>query len=258
MARQLNYKSIKYAVVPIQNRNDLLPVRLPTKTQYQPQYPVFKYDRITYAKAPPKSKLQHKVDRANIDYLHKFVDIIENEFTDLLERPTLTNKSLQFLQDDVQTMFQIEHYKVLRTMQILPNQDVLVGKKEFATAVAQSITTLKMLHTDCALNIKLVKPKPERHQVEIRYTFTGMTRLPKNPVEIDFIVKFHFSQISKQVHLIEFTDKHLKHDKSFNPLLKTLGVLALSPFGIGLGSEMSLCDDNTIFVIPPEQIPTDL
>ena len=91
---------------------------------------------------------------------------------------------------------------------------------------------LKFLHTDCDLSVQRVKPIPEKLQVEVRYTFKGMTRLPKNEVIIDFIVKFNFSKSTKQVHLIEFTDKHVKDGTSYGDVLKGIGMLAMPLFGL--------------------------
>jgi len=189
---------------------------------------------ILLAAQPPssKSKLKSRVDKQNIDYLYKFLDIIEKDFTSLLQDSHLTHKSLKYLQTDVQTIFTVENYKTLRRLNILPNKDVLIGRKAFADAVEKSIYHLKLLHTDCELEIKRVKPIPEKLQVEVRYSFKGKTRLPKNDVVIDFIVKFNFSKNSKQVHLIEFTDKHVKCDKSYVDVLKTLGVMAMPLFGL--------------------------
>merc|ERR1711912_98200 len=123
----------------------------------------------------------------------------------------------------------------LRKIGVLPDSDIIIGRKEFAKAVEKSIYHLKLLHTDCELNIKKVRPIPEKLQVEVRYTFKGMTRLPKNEVIIDFIVKFNFSKASKQVHLIEFTDKHVKSDMS--NILKGLGALALPLIGFPCPSD---------------------
>jgi hypothetical protein len=202
---------------------------------------------ILLATQPPssKSKLKSRVDKQNIDYLYKFLDIIEKDFTSLLKDSHLTHKSLKYLQTDVQTIFTVENYKTLRRLNILPNKDVLIGRKAFADAVEKSIYHLKLLHTDCELEIKRVKPIPEKLQVEVRYSFKGKTRLPKNEVVIDFIVKFNFSKSSKQVHLIEFTDKHVKCDKSYVDVLKTLGVMALPLFG--LTDSISLLDESSGF-----------
>lgn len=211
-----------------------LPVQETIVQEYRKNHThLFTTDILLNSSKPPSSgKLKDRVKRNNIDYLYKFVDIIEKDFITLLEDSHLTHKSLKYLQTDVQTIFTVENYKTLRKLGVLPNKDVLVGRKAFADAVEKSIYHLKLLHTDGVLSIKRVKPIPEKLQVEVRYSFKGMTRLPKNEVVIDFIVKFNFSKASKQVHLIEFTDKHVKCDKSYVDMLKTIGVMALPLFGV--------------------------
>ena len=249
MARQLNYA--KRAIVPyhtnfaenphksaylpvpvssLNNFNSFQPTGLNSSFENNFQKTLFSTSKIINNKPP--SKLKDQVERNNIDYLYKFVDIIEKDFQTLLEDSHLTHKSLKYLQTDVQTIFTIEHYKMLRKIGVLPDSDIIIGRKEFAKAVEKSIYHLKLLHTDCELNLKKVRPIPEKLQVEVRYSFRGMTRLPKNEVIIDFIVKFNFSKSSKQVHLIEFTDKHVKHNKSYGDVLKVLGTLAMPLFGI--------------------------
>jgi len=177
-------------------------------------------------------KIKDAANRNNIDYLYKFVDIIEKDFLTLLSDSHLTHRSLKYLQTDVETIFTVDNYKTLRKIGVLPNKDVLVGRKAFADAVEKSIYHLKLLHTDCHLSVQTVKPIPEKLQVEVRYTFKGMTRLPKNEVIIDFLVKFNFSKSSKQVHLIEFTDKHVKDGTNYADVFKGIGMLALPLFGL--------------------------
>jgi len=196
---------------------------------------IYRFQTLLNKQPPSSGKLKDSVKRNNIDYFYKFVDIIEADFQKLLEDSVLTHRSLKYLQTDVQTIFTVENYKVLRKLGILPNDDVLVGRKEFADAVEKSLYTLKLMHTDCELFVQRVMPRPEKLQVEVRYTFKGMTRLPKKEVIIDFIVKFNFSKASKQVHLIEFTDKHVKSDMS--NILKGLGALALPLIGFPCPSD---------------------
>jgi len=186
---------------------------------------------IFYTKSSSE-KIKDGARRNNIDYLYKFVDIIEKDFLTLLSDSRLTHRSLKYLQSDVQTVFNIEHYKTLRTLGVLPNKDVLVGRKAFADAVDKSIYHLKLLHTDCHLSVEQVKPIPEKLQVEIRYTFRGMTRLPKNEVIIDFLVKFSFSKNTKKVFQIEFTDKHIKDGTNYGDVFKGIGLLAMPLFGL--------------------------
>jgi len=262
MARQLNYA--KRAIVPYQtnfaekhhhqtaylpvpisslknNFNSFQATGLNSSFENNFQKSLFSTSKIINNNKPP-SKLKDQVERNNIDYLYKFVDIIEKDFQTLLQDSTLTHKSLKYLQTDVQTIFTVEHYKVLRKIGVLPDSDIIIGRKEFAKAVEKSIYHLKLLHTDCELSIQRVRPIPEKLQVEVRYSFRGMTRLPKNEVIIDFIVKFNFSKSSKQVHLIEFTDKHVKHNKSYGDVLKVLGTLAMPLFGIPVNEIQQILD----------------
>lgn len=259
MARQLNYARALVPVRPqncdiqpfqyqqpasrlthykIQSENENLPALKTREMSIVQEYR--KNSRILFSKPDStvfytkssSEKIKDAAKRNNIDFLYKFVDIIEKDFLTLLSDSHLTHRSLKYLQTDVQTIFTVEHYKTLRKIGVLPNKDVLVGRKAFADAVEKSIYHLKFLHTDCDLSVQRVKPVPEKLQVEVRYTFKGMTRLPKNEVIIDFIVKFNFSKSTKQVHLIEFTDKHVKDGTSYGDVLKGIGMLAMPLFGL--------------------------
>jgi len=259
MARQLNYARAIVPVFPqnydiqpfqyqqptsrlahykIQSENENLPavkareISIVQEYRKNSQILFSKPDSTIFYTESSSDKVKRESKRNNIDYLYKFVDIIEKDFLSLLEESELTHRSLKYLQSDVETIFTVDNYKTLRRIGVLPNKDVLIGRKAFADAVEKSIYHLKLLHTDCHLSVKQVKPIPEKLQVEVRYTFKGMTRLPKNEVVIDFIVRFYFSKATKKVFLIEFTDKHVRDGTNYADVFKGIGMLAMPLFGL--------------------------
>ena len=166
MARQLNYARAIVPVLPqnyeiqpfqyqqptsrlihykIQSKNQNLPALKAREISIVQEYR--KNSQILFSK--PEStifytkssseKIKDAANRNNIDYLYKFVDIIEKDFLTLLSDSHLTHRSLKYLQTDVETIFTVDNYKTLRKIGVLPNKDVLVGRKAFADAVEKSI-----------------------------------------------------------------------------------------------------------------------
>lgn len=180
-----------------------------------------------------RTKEQIQADTNNVDFIYKFDEQVATQFQDVTAASKFNDHFLQFLQDDVETKVSMGADNALVRMKILPESKKLVGKTQFTKQVQTALNAMKLLHSD--VDLKLVYSEPQANELNLRarILLRGVQRLglSSTPVHYNFLLRFHFSKQTKQVFLVELTDKTAR---SVTQTGGVLSKLSLAAAGLGL------------------------
>lgn len=165
-----------------------------------------------------------KSPKNNIDYFYKFNEILREDFTKVIHDPKIffSTKMTQYLHEDLVATIDFKNSYYRKLLSTGHGKRVVDGKKAFINVVNYAVTSASILYSSPKIESLWFSPKPELLVLEQRWMFSGVTRYPKNKVRYDFVTKFYFDGLSKQVVLIEITDSEKKHDKVTETLLEKL------------------------------------
>jgi len=173
--------------------------------------------------SPTKNSIKSP-NKNNIDYFYRFNDILREDFTNVLNNPKIffSTEVTQYLHDDLVTTIDFKNSYYKKLLSTGHGKRVVEGKKTFVNIVNYAVTSASILYSNPRVESLWFSPKPELLVLEQRWMFGGTTRYPKNKVRYDFITKFHFDGLAKQVVLIEITDSQKNKDKFTESLLEKL------------------------------------
>jgi len=199
-----------------------------------------------------KTKEQIKAETQNIDFLYKFDDQVKGQFQDLITASKFTDHFLQFLQEDVETKVSMDSNNALVRMKILPESKVLIGKPQFTKQVQTALNTMKLLHSDVDLKMVYSEPQPDEMNLRVRILLRGVQRLAlsNEPSHYNFLLRFHFSRQTKQVFLVELTDKTARTSSQSGGLLTKM---TLAAAGMGLVPDWDRINYSNMDVDPEVQ-----